>query len=299
MPAMKLLGALPHEDWLGVRLYSIMAHPNDTVLQDQFMAWLVIEHLCKDAKRIEKKSGNKNLKWQLECLDELRTILNAPSYSEVTKRTDSNIKEASIVGEIVGTIMKFHKTYGTTKVGVNKAIYLIKTMMDRRKKSVLKRVGERTLLKYLEKYKSVSHLWAAFWLLKNQFRSRGYPDCLPLLEKQNALLLLSVSEEIRKAGEKFRWYDESYDEPIDVDPHFFKKNICWKPPPSFKLPKLKTLQWSLPSERQKRNSPQQIPQIKAGFLIFFHSAYPLCLKPFPSLKSSAAPPCTTMTTKQK
>jgi len=265
MPVMKLLGALPHEDWLGIRLYSIMAHPNDPVLQDQFMAWSVIQHLSNNAKLIEKKSGQKNLNWQLECLDAIRIILNAPSYSEVTKRTDSNIEEAQTTGEIVGAIMMFHKTYGTTKVGVNKAVYLIETLMARRKKSVLKSVGERTLQKYLKKYKSVSHLWAALWLLKNQFGSRRYPDCSPLLEKQNALLLLSVSEEIRNVGENFRWYDESYDEPIEVDPHLFKKNICWKPPRSFKLPELETLQWPKPSERQKRILTNKDSRLKQFF----------------------------------
>jgi len=282
VPEMKLLGKYPHENWLGVRLYSIMAHPNDPDMRDQFMAWSFIQTLSNNAKWLEKKSGNKNLKWQLDCLDELRIILNAPSYSEVTKRTDSNVEEASITGEIVGAIMLFHKTYGTTKVGVNKAVYLIKTLMDRRPKSVFRKRSDRTLMdrrpksvfrkrsdrtlfKYLEEYKSVSHLWAALRLLKNQFGSKGYPDCSPLLEKQNALLLLSVSEEIRKVGENFRWYDESYDEPIEVDPHLFKKNICWKPPPSFKLPDLKTLQWPKPSERHKRILTNKDSRLKQFF----------------------------------
>ena len=257
MPEMKLLGKYPHENWLGIRLYSIMAHPNDPDMRDQFMAWSFIQTLSNNAKWLEKKSGNKNLKWQLDCLDELRIILNAPSYSEVTKRTDSNVEEASITGEIVGAIMLFHKTYGTTKVGVNKAIYLIKTLMDRRKKSVLKRVGERTLLKYLEKYRGVSHLWAALWLLKSQFGSKGYPDCLPLMEKQNALLLLSVSEEIRKAGEKFHWHSNH--------PPLYQKNICLRPPRNLKLSNLKFLNWPSPSNRQKEILINKYSSLKQVF----------------------------------
>jgi len=257
MPVMKLLGKYTGENWLGIRLYSIMAHPNGSAMRDQFMAWSFIQTLSKNAKWLEKKSGNKNLKWQLECRDELQTILKAPSYSEITKRTNSNIEEASITGELIYAIMLFHKTYDTTKVGVNKAVYLIKTMMERRKKSVLRKVSDRTLIKYLEKYRGVSHLWAALRLLKSQFGSRGYPDCLPLMEKQNALLLLSVSEEIRKAGEEFLWHIN--------EPPLFEKNICWKPPPSFKLPKLKPLNWPPPSKRQKEILLNKYPRLKQVF----------------------------------
>jgi len=257
VPEMKLLGKYPHESWLGIRLYSIMAHPNDPVLQDQFMAWSVIQHLSNNAKLIEKKSGQKNLNWQLECLDELRIILNAPSYSEVTKRTESNIEVASIIGELVYAIMLFHKTYKTTKVGVNKAAYLIKTMMQKRPKSALRNVSENTVKKYLEVYKSVSHLWAALRLLKNQFGSKEYPNCLALLEKQNALLLLSVSEEMRKVGEKFYWHSNR--------PPLYQKNICWRPPRNFKLPKLKSLNWPPPSNRQKEILIKKDPKLEQIF----------------------------------
>ena len=161
MPILKL-GEI--DDWIGIRLYTFMAHPNDEKTREEYLAWLKVKASLEQARQIERISGNKKLEFQLNAYDELKTLIKAPSYKEVIERGERSIKEASIAGEILYVICTYHHFYKTNKVGVNKAVWLIEDSMNRRRSTALKVVKRTKILKYWKEYNSVAHFWCALKL---------------------------------------------------------------------------------------------------------------------------------------
>jgi hypothetical protein len=251
MPILKLG---ERDDWIGIRLYTFMAHPNDERNRTEYLAWLKVQAALANAKRIEKLSGNKKLEFQLNAYDELKTLIKAPSYKEVIERGERSIKEASIAGEILYIICTYHHFYKTNKVGVNKAIWLIEDSMNRRRSTALKVVKRTKILKYWKEYKSVAHFWCALKLLSSILKIKGYPDCKLLQKKHQALNLIAVAEEIRRFGENFSWHTGM--------PPVLLKGKCLRLPKSFPLPKISIEKWPKPSPRQKKFLTKNFPSLK-------------------------------------
>jgi hypothetical protein len=254
MPTLRL-GKI--DDWIGIRLLSFMVHPNDEKIRKEYLAWLSVQSSLEWAKMVEKKSDNKELKFQLNAYDELKTLIKAPSYKEVIERGENSIKEASIAGEILYAICSYHHFYKTNKVGVNKAVWLIEESMDRRRSTALKVVKRRKILNYWKEYKSVAHFWCALRLLKYKFGVKGYPDCTPLQNKENTLLLIAAAEEIRKFGEHYLWHKN--------EPSVLPRGECLRLPKSFPAKKFDNIVWPKPSPRQNNFLADKYPPLKRIF----------------------------------
>ena len=251
MPILKL-GEI--DDWIGIRLYTFMAHPNDEKIREEYLAWLKVKTSLEQASRIERISGNKKLEFQLNAYDELKTLIKAPSYGEVIERGKRSIVEASIAGEILYGICQYHYAYKTNKVTVNKMVWLIENSMRRRPTRILKSVKRRKILDYWREYKSVAHFWCALKLLSSVLKIKGYPDCNLLREKHQALNLIAVAEEIRRFGENFSWHTGM--------PPVLPKGKCLRLPKSFPLPKISIEKWPKPSPRQKKFLTQKFPSLE-------------------------------------
>lgn len=246
------------DDWTGIRLLSFMVHPNNEKIRKEYLAWLSVQSSLERAKWLKKVFGNKELKVQLNAYDELKTLIKAPSYKEVIERGENSIKKAFVAGEILYGICCFHHSYRTNKVGVNKIVWLIEDSMTRRRSTALKVVKRREILNYWKEYKSVAHFWCALRLLKYKFGVRGYPDCTPLRNKENALLLIAAAEEIRKFGENYFWHNN---EPHPVLP----KGECLRLPKGFSLPKFDKIVWRKPSLRQVNFLTEKFPPLEGIF----------------------------------
>ncbi|MCH7501512.1 MAG: hypothetical protein IH886_16195 [Nitrospinae bacterium] len=155
------------EVWIGLKIRSVMVHPNNELFQQEFLAWAIISNLYVIRKGDEgdqfKPSINEIEKGFKEC-GGYETLIKSPSCKDVFERAIKSATKACIAGEILYEIIKRNQDgNGGKYFGVNQAasqlardIPVSFAIADG-----IKPPGVRTLMKYWAEFKNVAHLWAA------------------------------------------------------------------------------------------------------------------------------------------
>jgi len=222
-----LSGKKKYSDWAAHRLMAVMLHPQDKALREEYLLWNVVHEVSLRSKAGWSNSKilrTSRLSDEFEQYGGVRGLMEARSRDEIINLSNKSADRGYLVGEMVYGILKFKKDSNAPDLRVNKIIELIALVSSDPDKSE-KTYKPRVLFNYWGKFKEVSHLWCALHIL---YRTKDRADINKVRIIENVPPLLSLSEEIRKFCEGYKWHTNM--------PSLLEKGKTWTPPKSPKLP---------------------------------------------------------------
>lgn len=192
---------LMKDNFDGLRVYSVMAYPDSERERNEFMA-------CNVADIMLNANGT--------AADDdisipesiLRAILNAPSLEVVRDCHAESARQGSIAGDVLNYLAEMHVS-GVKEPSIRKAIYIETHFLNNGLGKGLcgdgKTVGisDPSIRDCWEKYKSVSHLWAAYRVCFFGEKEDGFPAVCAALVDENLAKFLGIAEWFRAFGENF------------------------------------------------------------------------------------------------
>jgi len=215
-----------YNDWAAHRLMAVMLHPNDKALREEYLLWKVIHEV--DERNKAGWNNSKILKTnklgdEFERYGGVSGLMQAHSRKEIINLSNKSAERGYLVGEMVYGILKFKRDPEAPDLGVNKIIELIKLVSSNPDISE-KKYSTEVQFKYWKEFKSVSHLWCALRILHT---TKKRPDINKVRIIENVPPLLSLSEEIRRFCEAYKWHTKR--------PPLLQKGKTWTPPKSLIL----------------------------------------------------------------
>lgn len=181
----------------GLRVYSVMAYPDSERERNEFMACNVAGMMlnANDTAADDDISIPESI---------LRVILNAPSLEVVRNCHAESGRQGSIAGDVLACLAGMHAS-GVKEPSIRKAIYIEMYFLGKGLCRDGKTVGttDPSIRNCWEKYKSVSHFWAAFRVCQFGENEDGFPDVKTALVDENLAKFLSIAEWFRAFGENF------------------------------------------------------------------------------------------------
>jgi hypothetical protein len=279
MPIIDLGGWPDKRDSMAMHwLWALMAFPEDSKKQNQYITIFVSsfknasyenstkQQLSKplseeDEKKIEftnlihglrVQEAKKKLELEYELRDGEKTLLHSPSYEEIMACFEKAFREGSIAGEMLFLLRQMNDANLRGGPSINKVIHIFENC-DTKESGKDNNPANRRFWKETvwPKYKSVAHLWAAYFL----WMENKCPDEYSLDSDKGLIVFLNVAEKFRKFITSFLPHgckeplisdDETWLPPQNLPPSFF---------PEIELPKLTKLQLKT---LKKYQAPQQI-----------------------------------------
>lgn len=174
----------------GLWVQSVMYFPTSSYLRDSWLATKLAMDEIHGLSDGHQAGLDKNA---------VEFLINSPSYSSLKELTTEAVKQGVVAGDVLSSIYLMH-VFNLEEPSVNKAIHISKRFG---KANVygddsMMSYSDSSIKKYRSKFKSVSHLWAAFRL--NQAYPYAKPDEL-FIEKLP--MFLEVAAGILKFGCSF------------------------------------------------------------------------------------------------
>ena len=274
MPIIDLGGWPDKMDFTAIhRLLALMAFPEDTKKQNQFITGVVSlvkntsyknstkQQLSKlfpeeDKTNLEfielihgllVQEAKKKLELEYELRDGENTLLHSPSYEEIMACFEKAFREGSIAGEMLFLLGQMNDENLTGGPSINKVIHIFEKLGTKEPPKDNNPANRRFWKEIVwPRYKSVAHLWATYFL----WMENKCPDEYSLKSDKGLIGFLNVAEKFRKFITSFIPYgckeplisdDETWHPPQNLPPSFF---------PEIELPKLTELQLKTLKEYQ-------------------------------------------------
>ena len=266
MPIIDLGGWPDKMDFTAIhRLWALMAFPEDTKKQNQFITGVVSsfknasyenstkQQLSKPFSEEDKtnlefieliqgllvQEAKKKLELEYELRDGEKTLLHSPSYKEIVACFEKAFREGSIAGKMLFLLGQMNDAKLTGGPSINKVIHIFEKLGTKEPRKDNNPANRRFWKEIVwPRYKSVAHLWATYFL----WMENKCPDEYSLESDKGLIGFLNVAEKFRKFITSFLPHgckeplisdDETWHPPQNLPPSFF---------PEIKLPKLTALQ---------------------------------------------------------
>lgn len=210
MPVMELDGGQLDS----MRVYAYMAYPDCEQKRKEFLATsltrIVLES-SMDGEGVVIPDGM------------LRTVLEAPPYSDVLNQA----AKVAAKGETAGDILLYVASMVDENIkepSIGKAVYMAEHYLNSAQGQKVAS-SDISIKKAWKSFRPVSHLWAAFRLL--QFNNIDSSPSLPDLMAKDIKKLLAIAEYFRKFGESFFPTRTTDNSPL------FTVDECWRPPENY------------------------------------------------------------------
>jgi len=173
--------------------------------------------------------------YKIMDIDFIEALVTPPSLDTV--ELYNKIYESQKIGWIVGTIFEniYTMKYANIKLpSINKGKFLVQ--LDIKELGLNVCCSEDTLGRYWEKFKPVSHLWAALEcvILEKYGEPAPGQDYLPIAEiidEEIVVSVISIAEHFRHFGEEFVTHNTN----INAQRALFAKNEVWRPTTDFPI----------------------------------------------------------------
>lgn len=236
-----------------IRLLAAMAHPNEPDKQKGLIASIIGSDKEKLIGRLKmnlqketikpsdkeewkklsqdaQKSLKKNLESAFNSSGGIQTIIDSPDLKQIGNKYGDGCYKGIIAGLILFSIKQMKEQEENSDFigggSVNKAVDLISTTRKIPAEKEGKGISPASIRQYWTKYKSVSHLWAAYIMW-------GYAGKVEEISphRQSSLpVFLALAEDFRRFGESYISHGQTGS--------LLSKGETWRPPTDAPLYKL-------------------------------------------------------------